>query len=258
MSQYRLTVQPWKSGTDWVGRMVAIDPDDVSMRREYLIQHPICPCLGQQPDDPAMRQLLQAQPSARVRDTLAAYRLFERGVDAGNRQQAVDLYAQALALHPYPQDAYTSHINIAVALTEQHLLDDAAVQLQAAIATLPGNRHAHEELGYVRELQNMKPQALAEFLVDAERGQSWAQMRVGSFMLTPEPGVPLDRRNGAFWMREAANNGEALARDILRRHPDLMAEFPPTDEVTAERAGGGGLPGSDTGQPAVVQAGSLH
>ena len=228
MSQYRLTARRWQSGIDWVGRMVAVDPDDVSMRREYLIQHPICPCNGRAPDDPAMRTLLQADPSRRVRDTLAAYRLFERGADAGNTRYAVDLYQQTLALQPYPQDAYTTHINIAVALVEQHRLDDAIAELKAAIDTLPGNRHAHEELGYVYELQGRKPEALAEFLVDAERGQSWAQMRVGSFMLTPEPGVPLDRKRGAYWMREAANGGQALARDILRRHPDLMIEQPQT------------------------------
>jgi hypothetical protein len=121
------------------------------------------------------------------------------------------------------------HINIAVALIEWRRLDEATLQLQAAIATLPGNRHAHEELGYVYELEKKMPQALAEFLVDAERGQSWAQMRAASFMLTPEAGVPLDRRTGAFWMRRAANAGEERARDILRRHPDLMAEYPPTD-----------------------------
>ena len=100
--------------------------------------------------------------------------------------------------------------------------------MKAAIDTLPRNRHAHEELGYVYELQGRKPEALAEFLVDAERGQSWAQMRAGSFMLTPELGVPLDRKRGAYWMREAANGGQALARDIVRRHPDLMIEQPQT------------------------------
>lgn len=228
MATYRLTAHRWTDHPDWVARMVAIDPEDVSMRREYLIQRPICPCRGQAPADPAMAELLKANPSQRVRDTLAAYRLSERGVDAGNTPQAIALHTQALALHPYPQDAYTAHIDIAVALIEQHRLDEAATQLQAAIGTLPGNRHAHEELGYVYELQNRKPQALAEFLVDAERGQSWSQMRVGSFMLTPELGVPLDRKTGAFWMRRAADNGEALARDILRRHPELMAEYPPT------------------------------
>ena len=228
LATYRLTAHRWKEHPDWVDRMVAIDPQDVSMRREYLIQHPICPCHGLSPDDPAMADLLRANPSQRVRDTLAAYRLFERGVDAGNTARAVALYTQALALRPYPQDAYSSHINIAVALIEGRRHDEATAELKAAVATLPGNRHAHEELGYVYELQDKKPQALAEFLVDAERGQSWAQMRVGSFLLTPETGVPLDRKTGARWMREAANNGQALARDILRRHRDLMAEYPPT------------------------------
>ena len=230
MSQYRLTLQRWKQFPGWLERMIAIDPDDVLMRREYLIQHPLCPCHGQVPDDPAMRELLQANPSQRVRNTLAAYRLFERGTDAGSTQQAVDLFTQGLALNPIPQDAYTMHINAAVALIHWNRLDEAAAQLQTAIATLPGNRHAHEELGYVYELQKKMPQALTEFLVDAERGQSWAQMRAGSFMLTPEAGVPLDRKSGAYWMRRAANNGEARARDILRRHPDLMAEYPPVTQ----------------------------
>ena len=228
MAQYRLTANRWKDQPDWVDRMIAIDPEDVAMRREYLIQHPICPCRGQAPADPAMADVLRANPSQRVRDTLAAYRLFERGVDAGNSPRAVELYTQAIALQPYPQDAYTSHINIAVTLIEWHRLDEAITQLRAAIATLPGNRHAHEELGYVYELQKKMPQALAEFLVDAERGQSWAQMRAGSFMLTPEAGVPLDRQTGAFWMRRAANGGEERARDILHRHPELMVAYPPT------------------------------
>jgi hypothetical protein len=74
MSKYRLTAQRWKDLPNWVDRMIAIDPDDVTMRREYLIQSPICPCRGQSPDDPAMRKLLQARPSQRVRDALAAYR----------------------------------------------------------------------------------------------------------------------------------------------------------------------------------------
>lgn len=230
MSQYRLTPQRRKQFPGWVDRMVAIDPDDVLMRREYLIQHPVCPCRGLAPDDPAMRDLLGASPSPRVRDTLAAYRLFERGTDAGNTQQALGLFTQGLALDPVPQDAYTMRINTAVALIEWHRLDEAATQLQAAIAMLPGNRHAHEELGDVYELQKRMPAALAQFLVDAERGQSWAQMRVGSFMLTPEAGVPLDRRTGAYWMRRAANNGEERARDILRRHPDLMRQYPPTSD----------------------------
>ena len=229
LAQHRLKPGAPAAQADWIARAVAIDPDDIALRRDDLIQHPLCPCHGQLPDDPAMRKLLQPQPSARVRDALQAYRLFERGVDAGNTQRAVDLYMQGLALRPYPQDAYTMHINIAVALIEWKRLDEAIAQLKAAIATLPGNRHAHEELGYVYELQKKMPEALAEFLVDAERGQSWAQMRAGSFMLTPEAGVPLDRRNGARWMREAANAGEAQARDILRRHPDLMAEYPPAD-----------------------------
>jgi tetratricopeptide (TPR) repeat protein len=196
------------------------------MSREYLIQHPICPCRGAAPPDPAMDHLLAAQPPQRVRDALAAHRLLERGLDAGPTPKAIALYTQGLALNPYPQDAYEMHIDIAVALIEQKRLDDAIAELQAAIGVLPGNRHAHEELGYVYELQHRMPQALAEFLVDAERGQSWAQMRSASFMLTPEPGVPLDRRTGARWMREAANSGEPLARDILRRHPELMIAFP--------------------------------
>ena len=229
MAQYRLTAQSWKSVSDWVDRMTVIDPDDIAMRREYLIQYPICPCGGQVPDDPAMRHLLKSHPSERVRNALAAYRLFERGADAGHTAHAVDLYTQALALQPYPQDAYTSHINIAIVLIDQKRLDEAIAELKAAIATLPRNVHAHETLGWVYEMQKKMPQALAEFLVDAQRGQSWAQMRAASFMLTPEAGVPLDRQAGAFWMRRAANAGEALARDILRRHPDLMAEYPPTD-----------------------------
>ena len=228
MVQYRLTPRHGNDRSDWVDQMVAIDPEDVTMRREYLIQHPICPCKGSEPDDPAMRQLLRSNPSPHVRDTLAAFRLRERGADAGNTRAAVELYTRALALHPYPQDAYDSRINTAVALIEWNRLDEAATQLRAAIATLPGNRHAHEELGYVYELQKKMPQALAEFLVDAERGQSWAQMRAGSFMLTPEAGVPLDRQAGAFWMRRAANAGQERARDILHRHPDLMVAYPPT------------------------------
>ncbi len=229
MTTYRLTVDRWKDHADWVARMVAIDPDDVSMRRESLIRHPVCPCRGQAPTDPAMAELLRGDPSQRVRDTLRAYRLFERGQDAGNTPAAVALYTQALALQPYPQDAYSSHINIAVALIESNRLDEATTQLQAAIATLPGNRHAHEELGYVYELQNRKPEALAEFLVDAERGQAWAQMRVGSYLLVPETGVTLDRKTGVSWMRRAADNGDADARSSLRRNRHLLAEFPPTD-----------------------------
>ena len=227
MAQYRLRPGAPSTQAGWVDRAVALDPDDLLMRREYLVRHPLCPCRDEVTDDPAMRRVLAATPSPRVQDALAARRLFERATDAGHTDKAIALYEQALALNPYPQDAYEAHIAIAVVLIERRRLDEAIAALKAAIATLPGNRHAHEELGYVYELQKKMPEALAEFLVDAERGQSWAQMRVGSFLLTPEAGVPLDRRTGAYWMREAANGGEALARDILRRHPDLMREFPP-------------------------------
>lgn len=228
LAAYRLDPANVRDAQAWTTRVVALDPEDITMRREYLIQHPLCPCHGGVPDDPAMRWLLEAHPSPRVRDALAAYRLFERGVDAGGTPRSVALYRHALGLQPYPQDAYTSHINLALALINQKHVDEAIVELKAAIATLPGNAHAHETLGYAYDLQGRKPEALAEFLVDAERGQAWAQMRAGSFLLQPEPGVPLDRRTGARWMREAANRGQPEARDILRRHLDLMAEYPPT------------------------------
>ena len=228
MSKYRLTPRSWQQVDDWTRRMVAIDPEDVSMRREMLVRHPVCPCHGQAPADPAMAALLGGHPSQRVRDTLSALRLLQRGVDAGETPQAIALYRQALALHPYPQDAYEAHIAIGSALGTARRLDEAVDELKAAIATLPGNRHAHEVLGWVYEQQGRKPEALAEFLVDAERGQSWAQMRAGSFLLTPEPGVTEDRRAGASWMREAANQGEKRAREILRSHPDLMLAYPPT------------------------------
>jgi TPR repeat protein len=61
-------------------------------------------------------------------------------------------------------------------------------------------------------------------------------MRAGSFLLTPEAGVPLDRQTGAYWMRRAADNGEALARDILRRHPELMVAYPPVPDGPASAA----------------------
>lgn len=228
LAEYRFAPNRVRDLKDWVARVVALDPEDVTMRREYLIQHPVCPCRGMVPDDAAMRWLLEAHPSTRVRDALAAYRLFERGVDAGGSPESEALYRQALALTPYPQDAYTSHVNLGTALALGQHVDAAIVEFKAAIATLPGNVHAHESLGWAYELQGRNVQALAEFLVDAERGQHWAQMRVGSFLLQPAPGVKEDRATGARWMRAAANGGEAEARAILRRHVDLMAQYPPT------------------------------
>jgi tetratricopeptide (TPR) repeat protein len=228
MARYRLTHAARQQTPEWLARLAAAAPDDLLMRREFLLRHPLCPCEGATPDDPALRQLLQAPTSPRVRDALAARRLLERGLAAGRTQRAIDLYRQGLALHPHPQDAFEMHINIAEIQIQWNQPDEAATELHAAIATLPGNRHAHEDLGYVYEMQKRMPEALAEFLIDAQRRQSWAQMRTGSFLLTPEPGVSLDRKTGAYWMREAANAGEARARDILRRHPDLMIEYPPT------------------------------
>ena len=228
LAQYRLAPNGARDGQDWVAKVVAVDPEDIAMRREYLVQHPPHPGNGGKPDDPAMRWLLQSGPSERVSAALAARRLFEHAVEAGGTPRSMAMYRQVLVVAPYPQDAYMSHINLGAALADRHELDAAVVELKAAIATLPGNVHAHEMLGWIYEQQGRKPEALAEFLIDAARGQSWAQMRAGSFMLQPEPGVPLDRETGAFWMRRAADGGEAQARDILRRHPDLMAQYPPT------------------------------
>ena len=62
------------------------------------------------------------------------------------------------------------------------------------------------------------------FLVGARQDELDAQHQAGRLFLLGQPGVPKDLPRAARWIEQAALNGEAEARRVLRSNPALMAE----------------------------------
>jgi len=222
--RYRMTVATRAAIDGWLDRALAANADDLLMRREYLLWHPLCPCRNGVPDDAAMRRVLATRASPRVKEALTATRLYERAVDVDGSDQAASLYRQVIALHAVPQEAYTANINLAVYLATHGSKDAALERLDVAIATLPGNVHAHAVRGWLHEEMGQYPQAIADDLVDARRRDLAAQHAAGRILLWGKPGVPADLREAARWIAEASYLGESEARGLLRSRADLLAE----------------------------------
>ena len=221
--RYRMTVATRAAMDDWLDRAVAANPDDLLMRREYLLWHPICPCRDGVRYDAAMSRVLASPVPPQVKEALTAVRLYERAVDIEGSEQAATLYRQVISLHAFPQETYTANINLAVFLAAHGSKDAAIERLGAAIAILPGNVHAHTVRGGLHEELGQYPQAIADDLVDARRKDLDAQHAAGRILLWGKPGVPADLREAARWIAEASYLGESEARGLLRSRADLLA-----------------------------------
>jgi hypothetical protein len=222
--RYRMTVATQAAMDDWLDRALAANADDLLMRREYLLWHPLCPCRGGVPADAAMERVLATPAPSQVKEALTATRLYERAVDIDGSDQAASLYRQVVALHAFPQDTYTANINLAVYLATHGSKDAALERLNAAISTLPGNVHAHAVRGWLHEEMGQYSQAIADDLVDARRRDLGAQHAAGRILLWGKPGVPADLREAARWIAEASYLGESEARGLLRSRADLLAQ----------------------------------
>ncbi len=223
LMRYRMTTTNAAHMDEWLDSALAANPDDLLMRREYLLQHPLCPCGGGEPVDEAMKHVLARPAPPQVQAALVAVRLYERGVDLGINEQSASLYRQAIAAPAYRQELYTANINLAVFLDRQGKHDEALALLDAAIAVAPYNVHAHEVRAVVHEEMGQFPQAIADYLVDARRQQLDAQHAAGRMLLWGKLGVPADLPEAARWIAEAANLGEDEARGLLRSRADLLA-----------------------------------
>jgi tetratricopeptide (TPR) repeat protein len=222
--RYRMTGASRLAMEDWLDRALAANADDLLMRREYLLWHPLCPCRKGVRDDAAMQRVLATPAPPQVKEALTAERLYERAVDIEGSEQAATLYRQVLALQAFPQETYTANINLAVYLATHGSKDAALERLDAAIAILPGNVHAHAVRGWLHEGMGHYPQAIADDLVDARRRDLGAQHAAGRILLWGKPGVPADLREAARWIAEASYLGESEARGLIRARADLLAQ----------------------------------
>jgi len=224
MLRYRMTVVTQAAMDDWLDRALAANADDLLMRREYLLWHPLCPCRNGVPNDAAMSRVLASPTPPKVKEALIATRIYERAGDFEGSEQAATLYRQVLALHAFPQETYTANINLALYLAAHDSKDAALERLDAAIAVLPGNVHAHAVRGWLHEEMGQFPQAISDDLVDARRRDLGAQHAAGRILLWGKPGVPADLREAARWIAEASYLGEDEARGLLRSRADLLAQ----------------------------------
>ena len=249
LMRYRMSTDNAAHMDEWLDSALAANPDDLLMRREYLLQHPLCPCGGGEPVDEAMKHVLGRPMPPQVQAALVAVRLYERGVDLGINEQSASLYRQVIAAPAYRQELYTANINLAVFLDRQGQHHEALALLDAAIAMAPYNVHAHDVRAVVHEEMGQFPQAIADYLVDARRHALDAQHAAGRILLWGKPGVPADLPEAARWIAEAANQGEDEARGLLRSRADLLALVgkqpmralsegapPPAPEAVAPRA----------------------
>jgi tetratricopeptide (TPR) repeat protein len=261
--RYRMTAASPEAMNHWLDRALAANADDLLMRREYLLWHPLCPCRGGTSDDAAMRHVLAAPTSSRVKEGLDAVRMYERAVDADGSDGAANLYRQMLTLHATPQDRYTANINLAVYLATHGDKSSALEHLDAAIAILPGNTHAHAVRAWVHEQMGQYAEAIADDLVDARRKDLDAQHAAGRILLWGKPGVPADVAEAARWIAEASYLGESEARGLLRSRADLLALVAkqPVRALSEGQASASVFlpaPSADAGRPGVDRRGGFE
>jgi hypothetical protein len=227
LSRYRLVARDRGEDRQWVERAIADDPDDLLVRREFLLQRPPCPCeAGTAPADPELQWLLGTHPPADVAQALQAVRLYQRGAwfdHMGRADEAQRLYEAVLQHQPFRQEAYSAQINLGLAALLRRQMEEGFAHLDAANAIAPHGVHAHSARAWGDELRQDYPQALADYLVDADRGDGDAQLRAGRLLLSGAPGVPIDRAAAAKWLGAAAANGLKEARTELRRRTEVLA-----------------------------------
>ncbi len=209
-------------------RAVALYADDWMVRRLVLRHRPLCPCANPPgPEDAAMPLVLATNPSAPTLQRVLAERLYERGVDARQRNDtaaAESLLEQALASDGSMHDRYRAAIELASLDLMQSRFDDAVMHARRAISWVPEASRAYLFLGHAYESQHRIPEALAAYAAGAARGERDGHVRVAMLLLQRAgAGRSADHLEAGRRLAIAADQADQTARQTLRQHPDLMA-----------------------------------
>jgi hypothetical protein len=201
----------------------ALDPNSLGLRIKYMIA--LEPRWGG--STKAMRAFLDESKSAHMpigdMNQLEAMVYDEEGTEyrtAGNLSAAEGAYRKSLSLGPCPCENVRNDLNNVLFQSRQFT---AAIELlDQYLRDSPGDLWALANRGAAKVAINRSQEAISDFRLAANAGDSFSQDRLGMLYLNGAAGVPPDYAQSVFWLRKAAAQGESEAQANLL-HAEALA-----------------------------------
>jgi tetratricopeptide (TPR) repeat protein len=203
----------------------ALDPKSLGLRIKFMLT--LEPRWGG--STKAMRAFLEGSRAVHMpigdMNQLEAMVYDEEGMEYradGNLSAAEGAYRKSLSLGPCPCENVRNDLNNV--LFESHQFAAAIELLDQYVRDSPNDLWALANRGAAKVALSRSQEAISDFDLAANAGDSFSQYHLGMLYLNGSVGVAPDYAKSVFWLRKAAAQGESEAQSNLAHAEALAAK----------------------------------